>query len=150
MWKSGQSADRSSDFLMEARNLHFCVKCPDFPMLAPLSVFSVLQTKRNASWLPARTLCVASEVTAAPLGGSRRSPQWRAKLGGGARTWADLQRPSKRQPGAARSTPPTPSAPEAFPAFPPKSSASPPVLGWSVPNIECKFCMRPHERGDPS
>lgn len=98
MWKSGQSADRSSDFLMEARNLHFCVKCPDFPMLAPLSVFSVLQTKRNASWRPARTLCVASEVTAAPLGGSRRSPQWRAKLGGGAGTWADRRRPSKRQP----------------------------------------------------
>lgn len=61
-------------FLMEARNLHFCVKCPDFHLLAPFSVLNIPQTKQNVSWLLACNLCVASDIAAVSLDGTWKSP----------------------------------------------------------------------------
>lgn len=52
MWECGHGVDRSSEFLMEARNLPR-VKCPDFQMLALFPILNILQTKQNASWLQA-------------------------------------------------------------------------------------------------
>lgn len=70
MWECGHGVDRTSEFLMEARNLPSCVKCPDFQMLALFPILNILQTKQNASWLPACNLCVASDFTAVPLDGT--------------------------------------------------------------------------------
>ena len=43
-------------------------------MLALVSDLNVLQTKPNASWLLVCNLCVAPDVTAVSLDGTRRSP----------------------------------------------------------------------------
>lgn len=148
MYKCGHSVDRSSHFLMEARNLHVCVKCPDFQMLAPFPILNVGPTKQNASWLPACSLCVASDVTAVPLAGTWKSAVEARMEGKAQRRKGNMGWPSGAQPcKPSTASPSTASDTEAFPPFPLKSTAFP-TVGWRVPNTECERCTRRHERGD--